>query len=311
MNTAIHTAMTATLPFPPFGLLDNDDADWVVPAAERRRRREMRVISITSGKGGVGKSNVVANLAVALSRLGHKVLVIDADLGLGNINILLGLVPEFTLNDVFRGTKSLAEIMMEGPGGIKLIPAGTGIQDFLLLGPDERLRLLDELDSLEDDFDTVLIDTESGISSNVVYFASAAREIVVVVSPEPTSIADGYALIKLLATTRSERHFKVLVNMARDRDDGFQAFSRLAAVTSRFLDISITYLGCVMRDERLVDSVKRQKTVCESYPDSAASRCFGEVADKIAGSPSDPRLKGNIQFLFKRMVSSGAELRHS
>ncbi len=276
----------------------------------KEMKKGIRVISVTSGKGGVGKSNVVANLAMAMARLGNRVLIIDADLGLGNINVLLGLKPAYTLNDVLSGEKGLAEIIVTGPGGIRVIPAGSGTQKYTNLSREERLRLLNELDDLEEEFDTFIIDTESGISDNVVYFTSAAQEIVVVISPEPTSIADGYALIKLLATNHGERHFKVLINMAADGDEALKTFNRISSVVGRFLDISLDYLGCVFRDERLIDSVKRQRAVCELYPDSAAARCFGALARRICQAPSRSGLKGNIQFMFKKFFNHPLELRY-
>jgi flagellar biosynthesis protein FlhG len=278
--------------------------------AGKEGKSGIRVISVTSGKGGVGKSNVVANLAMAMSRLGNKVLIIDADLGLGNLNVLLGLRPAFNLNDVFSGEKSLAEIIVTGPCGIRLIPAGSGMQKYTRLSREERLRLLNELDDLEEEFDTFIIDTESGISDNVVYFASASQEIVMVVSPEPTSIADCYALIKLLATMHGESHFKVLVNMAHDADEAIRSYHRLASVVGRFLDISLDYLGCVVRDEMLIDSVKRQKAVYDLYPDSAASRCFAVLARRICQTPSRNGQKGNIQFMFRKFFKHTTELRY-
>ena len=273
-------------------------------------RRGIRVISVTSGKGGVGKSNVVANLAMAMARLGSKVLIIDADLGLGNINVLLGLRPAYNLNDVLSGEKSLAEIVVNGPCGIRVIPAGSGVQKYTSLSREERLRLLNELDDLEEEFDTFIIDTESGISDNVVYFTSAAQEIIVVISPEPTSIADGYALIKLLATSHGERHFKVLINMATDNDEALKTYQRLSSVVGRFLDISLDYLGCVVRDDLLIDSVKRQKAVYELYPDSAAARCFRALAGRICRTPFRYGLKGNIQFMFRKFFKHPLELRY-
>lgn len=276
----------------------------------REGKRGIRVISVTSGKGGVGKSNVVANLALAMSRLGRKVLIIDADLGLGNINLLLGIRPVYTLNDLFSGEKRLDEIIVDGPGGIKVIPAGSGTQKYTRLSKEERLRLLNELDELEEEFDMFIIDTESGISDNVLYFTSAAQEIVVVVSPEPTSITDCYALIKLLATTHNEHHFKVLINMAHDSDEALKTYHRLNSVVGKFLDISLDYLGFVCRDDLLIESVKRQKAVYELYPDSASSRCFGTLARRISQTPAKVGLKGNIQFMFRKFLRNPLELRY-
>ena len=262
----------------------------------------VRVISVTSGKGGVGKSNVVANLAMALAAQGKKVLIVDADLGVGNLDVLLGLSPQYNLNHVLSGEKSLPEIIVEVTPSIKLIPAGSGVQEYTSLGQHEKLRLLDELDMLEEEFDIMIIDTEAGISENVTYFTVAAQEILVVVTPEPTSITDVYALIKLLATRYSEHHFKVLINMARDSEDALEVFRKLANVAGRFLDISLDYLGCVVRDERLIDSVKKQKAVYELHPDSDASNCFNTLARRVLENSRQSKLKGNIQFFFRRYL---------
>jgi len=264
----------------------------------------IRVISVTSGKGGVGKSNVVSNLAIALSTQGKKVLVIDADLGLGNLDVLLGLSPLYNLNNVLNGEKSIAEIIVDGPAGIKIIPAGSGVQEFTSLGQHEKLKLLDELDMLEEKFDIMIVDTEAGISENVTYFAVAAQEIIVVVTPEPTSITDVYALIKLLATRYSEHHFKVLVNMAKDSEDALEVFRKLANVAGRFLDISLDYLGCVVKDEKVVEAVKRQKAVSELFPDSEAAACFATLAKRVIENTRQTRLKGNIQFFFRRFLDN-------
>jgi flagellar biosynthesis protein FlhG len=262
----------------------------------------IRVLSVTSGKGGVGKSNVVANLAMALAAQGKKVLIIDADLGVGNIDVLLGLSPQYNLNHVLSGEKALSEIIVEAAPGIKLIPAGSGVQEYTSLGQHEKLKLLDELDMLEEEFDIMIIDTEAGISENVTYFTVAAQEIVVVVSPEPTSITDVYALIKLLATRYSEHHFKVLVNMARDSEDALEVFRKLANVAGRFLDISLDYLGCVVKDEKLVEAVKKQKAVFQLFPDCEATGCFTTLAKRVVENSRQTRVKGNIQFFFRRYL---------
>lgn len=267
-------------------------------------QKGIRVISVTSGKGGVGKSNVVSNLAIAMSTQGKKVLIIDADLGLGNLDVLLGLSPTYNLNHVFNGEKSLTEILIDGPAGIKIIPAGSGVQEFTSLGQHEKLKLLDELDMLEEQFDVLIVDTEAGISENVTYFTVAAQEIIVVVTPEPTSITDVYALIKLLATRYSEHHFKVLVNMAKDSEDALEVFRKLANVAGRFLDISLDYLGCVVKDDKVVEAVKRQKAVSELFPDSEAAACFTTLAKRVIENTRQTRLKGNIQFFFRRFLDN-------
>lgn len=262
----------------------------------------IRVIAVTSGKGGVGKSNVVANLSMALAAQGKRILIIDADLGVGNMDVLLGLSPQYNLNHVLSGEKMLSEIIIDVTPNIKLIPAGSGVQEYTSLGQHEKMKLLDELDMLDEAFDIMFIDTEAGISENVTYFTVAAQEILVVVTPEPTSITDAYALIKLLATRYSEHHFKVLVNMARDSEDALEVFRKLANVAGRFLDISLDYLGCVVRDDRLIDAVKKQKAVFELHADSDASNCFATLASRILENNRQARIKGNIQFFFRRYL---------
>lgn len=274
-------------------------------SADAQIQRGIRVLSVTSGKGGVGKSNVVSNLAIALASQGKKVLVIDADLGLGNLDVLLGLSPVYNLNHVLNGEKSLADILIDGPAGIKIIPAGSGIQELTSLGQHEKLKLLDELDMLEEKFDIMIVDTEAGISENVTYFTVAAQEIIVVVTPEPTSITDVYALIKLLATRYSEHHFKVLVNMAKDSEDALEVFRKLANVAGRFLDISLDYLGCVVKDEKVIEAVKRQRAVSELFPDSEAAGCFTTLAKRVIENTRQTRIKGNIQFFFRRVLENG------
>jgi len=273
-------------------------------AAGEEEDHGIRVISVTSGKGGVGKSNVVSNLAMALSAQGKQVLIIDADLGLGNLDVLLGLSPMYNLNNVLNGEKSISEIIIDGPAGIKVIPAGSGVQEVTSLSQHDKLRLLDELDMLEEKFDIMIVDTEAGISENVTYFTVAAQEIIVVVSPEPTSITDVYALIKLLATRYSEHHFKVLVNMAKDSEDALEVFRKLANVAGRFLDISLDYLGCVVKDEKVVEAVRRQRAVYDLFPDSEAATCFTTLARRVIENTGQTRLKGNIQFFFRRFLDN-------
>jgi len=272
--------------------------------ADEDEDRGIRVISVTSGKGGVGKSNVVSNLAMALSAQGKQVLIIDADLGLGNLDVLLGLSPRYNLNNVLNGEKSISDIIIEGPAGIKVIPAGSGVQEVTSLSQHDKLKLLDELDMLEEQFDIMIVDTEAGISENVTYFTVAAQEIIVVVSPEPTSITDVYALIKLLATRYSEHHFKVLVNMAKDSEDALEVFRKLANVAGRFLDISLDYLGCVVKDEKVVEAVRRQKAVYDLFPESEAATCFTTLARRVIENTRQTRLKGNIQFFFRRFLDN-------
>ena len=270
----------------------------------RDRKSNTRVIAITSGKGGVGKTNIVANLGFALSQLGKKVLILDADLGLGNIDVLLGLAPKYNLSHVVAGEKSISEIIIKGPGNMNILPASSGIQELTKLTKEQKIQIVTELDSLIDPIDILLLDTAAGISSNVMYFNVFAQEIMVVVTPEPTSITDAYALMKVLSLKYSERHFKLLVNSASSEQDAHEVFRQLNLVADRFLDISIEYSGCVLFDENVTKGVRRQKIVSELYPDTRASRCYASLAKKICKSQPHHSPKGDTNFFWKDLIQN-------
>ncbi len=261
-----------------------------------------RVVAVTSGKGGVGKTNVVANLALALSRRGKEVIVIDADLGLANVDTLLGLHPRATLRHVLRGECSVADVLLDGPGGMRIVPASTGFEEMTALDPGQRLHLLEEIDGLEDAFDVLLIDTAAGISSNVTFFAVAAQETLVVISPEPTSLTDAYALIKVMSQRYAELEFGVLVNMTRSETEGRRAFAQLARVAERFLGVSLRYEGSIPFDGELREAVRRQQAVLELAPRTPASRAFEDLAGRLASRGPRVRAKGGLQFFFRRLL---------
>ncbi len=244
--------------------------------------RSTKIITITSGKGGVGKTNIVANLGFSLCRFGKKVLILDADLGLGNLDVLLGLTPQYNLSDVIRGDKQLADIIVEGPGRLKILPAASGIQELTELSSDERYMIFSQLSDLIKDVDIVLIDTAAGISSNVLFFNINADEIMVVVTPEPTSITDAYALMKVLSVKYGTDQFKLLVNAAASENEADEVFRQLSLVADRFLNIRLEYYGQVGLDEKLKKGVRQQKVVSEMAPLAKASRDFSILSRKIA-----------------------------
>jgi flagellar biosynthesis protein FlhG len=264
----------------------------------------VRVISVTSGKGGVGKTNVVANLAFAMGKMGKRILILDADLGLANMDVLLGLNPRFTIQHVISGERRLQEVILSTPGGCHLLPAASGIQELTDLDYSQRLFLLNELDALQDEFDILLIDTGAGISANVMYFNFAAMERVVVVTNEPTSLTDAYALIKVLTKKYRQRKFKILVNVARNHEEGLRIFKQLSAVVDRFLgSLAMDYLGCVQHDENLPKAVRQQQPVVERYPNTRASRDFMELAEKIVSEDDSADFEGDIKFFWQRLLS--------
>ena len=263
-----------------------------------------RVIAITSGKGGVGKTSIVANLGYAFTKMGKKVLILDADLGLGNLDVLLGLAPKYNLSHVITGERAIEEILVEGPGQMKILPASSGIQELTQLTRDQKIQIFTQLDGLIDSVDILFIDTAAGISSNVMDFNATAQEIVVVVSPEPTSITDAYALMKVLSLKYSEKVCKLLVNMATRPEEGREVFRQLHLVTDRFLDITNEYLGCILYDEKVTRGIKSQKIVSELFPDTQASRCFKDLARKIAHMPPVNLPQGGSNLFWRHLVQN-------
>lgn len=262
----------------------------------------VQVIAVTSGKGGVGKTNVVANLAYCLCRSMRRVLILDADIGLANLDVLLGLLPKYTLKDVVMGERAIEEIIIEGPGGIKILPASSGVQELTQLTVHQRILLMSQLESLSDPTHTLLIDTPTGISSNVMFFNSMANKVIVVVSPEPTSIAAAYAMIKVQATRYSEKCFYLLVNFARNEGEAMEVYRQLSMVADRFLNLSIRYLGYIPIDPHVKKAVRQQSVVTELYPDCLASRSFQELAEKIEHLPAPSMPRGNLNLYWHSLT---------
>lgn len=261
-----------------------------------------KVISFTSGKGGVGKSNCVINTAVALSKLGKSVLILDADLGLANIDILLGIQARYTINDVLRGERQIEEIMVDGPERICVIPAASGIESITELRPSDRMVLRDAIEEVSLDFDYLLIDTRAGISSDVMFFNSASSEVIVVINNEPTSLTDAYALIKVLCQNYGEKRFSILANDVLGPEEGMAAFKQLAKVVERYLHAKLSYLGHVPHDPLLGSAVMQQRALVELYPSSRAGLAFLNLARKIEGELAGNEVKGGMQFLFKQLL---------
>ncbi|PHR29432.1 MAG: flagellar synthesis regulator FleN [Desulfotalea sp.] len=261
------------------------------------------VYAITSGKGGVGKTAVVANLAYNLAAMGKRVLILDADLGLANIDVVFGLSPLYNLNHFFSGEHELQDILVEGPHGIQILPAGSGVQNFIKLDARQKMRLLDGLDAMHNHFDFVLIDTEAGISENVTYFNTAAQEILVVTTPDPTAITDAYALMKLLSTQFHEKKFNLVVNQIRNEDEALDVYRKLTMVANRYLDISIDYLGSIPEDRQMIDAIRKQRVISEIYPSSKITQSFNELASRLCSEPAKTSPKGNLQFFWKKLLN--------
>lgn len=265
--------------------------------------KPVRVICVTGGKGGVGKTSVSVNLAVAMADAGRHVLLLDADLGLANVDVLLGLTPRFTLADVIEGRCTLQDTLLEGPHGLAIVPAASGKRKMAELSAPEQVGLIRAFSELDRDLDVMVIDTAAGISDSVLTFAQAAQDVILVVCNEPASITDAYALIKVLSRERGISRVHVLANMVRSPAEGRELFDKLARVTDRFLDVTISLLGIIPHDEWLRRSIQRQQAVVEAFPASPSAHALRGVARRIDQwtAPSGPR--GPVEFFVERMVT--------
>ena len=272
---------------------------------EPAQAKPVRVIAISSGKGGVGKTNVSVNLAVSLAALGDATLLLDADLGLANCDVMLGLTPKFTLADVMAGRCELADTILEGPRGLAVVPAASGKRHMAELTPAEHVGLIRAFSALDRPLDTLLVDTAAGINDAVLTFCQAAQDVVVVVCDEPASITDAYALIKVMSKERGVTRVQVLANQTRTPTEGRQLFEKLSRVCDRFLDVTLVYLGAVPHDDWLRRAVQKQVPVVEAYPGSPSAQAFREIASRIHrwAAPDGPR--GNVEFFVERMLKPG------
>jgi flagellar biosynthesis protein FlhG len=264
----------------------------------------VRVLAVASGKGGVGKTNVSVNLAVALAKTGQKVMLMDADLGLANVDIMLGLNTQYNLSHVMEGSKTLSEVILKGPAGIEIIPAASGLQHMAELSPVENAGLIQSFSELNNELDVLIVDVAAGIAESVVSFCRAAHEVVVVVCDEPASITDAYALIKVLSREYGIQRFRIVANMAQDAKHGRVLFSKILAVTDRFLDVTMDYMGAVPFDHALRKAVQQQRAVVELFPQAIVSRAFREMARRINKFPMPLNARGHLEFFIERLIQS-------
>ena len=260
------------------------------------RNNKICVISITSGKGGVGKTNIAVNLAYLLAESKKKTLILDADCGLANIDLILGLTPKYNLYHVLKGEKTLKEAIVNGPGGIKILPSSSGIQEMSSLSMAQKFILQDELNALKARPDFMLIDTSAGINDNVLYFNMVASETIVVVTPEPTSLTDAYALIKLLYQRHAKKRFSLLVNMVKTPNEAQEVFLRMAQATNHFLNLAIEQLGYISYDDNVPRAVKRQRLLAELYPNTPSVKSLREVAYRLCQPRPEQEDTGTIRL---------------
>jgi flagellar biosynthesis protein FlhG len=286
--------------------VDQADSLRNLAAQGRLSRAPLKVFAVTSGKGGVGKTNVAANLAVQVAKTGQRVLIIDADLGLANIEIIFGLKPRYHLGDLLEGGRPIEEVLVQGPHGICLLPAGSGVQNLTRLDDAAKMRFITALDPIEDLFDVVFIDSGAGIGENVLFFVGAAQEAILVVNPEPTSLIDAYAVVKVLSQQAGVRSFCVVVNQVVDELAARGIFHKLTTVTNRFLDARMRHLGYVPRDENFHRAVMAQRPIVDLFPSSPASRALGDISRRLFEGSGDTRLDSGLKFMWQRLLRESA-----
>jgi flagellar biosynthesis protein FlhG len=265
--------------------------------------RLIKVIAVTGGKGGVGKTNVTLNTAISLAQQGKRVMVLDADLGLANVDVLLGLRVEKNLSHVLSGECTLDEVLVEGPYGIKIAPATSGSQSMTELTPTEHAGLIRAFSELQSQIDVLIVDTAAGISDMVLSFSMASQDIMMVVCDEPTSLTDAYALIKILNKEHGVFRFKIVANMVRSMREGDELFSKLTKVTNRFLDVALELVAVIPFDENVRKSVRKQKAIVEAFPTSPAAMAIRKLAKKAIEWPIPNQPGGHLEFFLEQLVT--------
>ena len=277
----------------------NDQASGL---RKMQNSQQIKVIAVSGGKGGVGKTNVSLNTAIALGQLGKRVLVLDADLGLANVDVMLGLRVKRNLSHVLSGECELDDIIIEGPAGIHVIPATSGTQSMVDLTPSEHAGLIRAFSDMQTPFDVLIVDTAAGISDMVLSFCRASQDVMLVVCDEPTSITDCYALMKLLSRDHGVFKFKVVANMVRSPKEGQQLFGKLAKVTDRFLDVALELVAVIPFDENIRKSVRKQQAIVEAYPNSPAAVAIKALAGKLVKWPVPKQPSGHLEFFIEQLL---------
>jgi flagellar biosynthesis protein FlhG len=281
----------------------SDSADRKTqPGYENRGERKTRIISVTSGKGGVGKTNLSVNMALSFARMGKKVVVMDADLGLANVNVMLNMIPKYNLYHVIKKQKTIHEILVETEYGISIVAGASGFSQIANMGDEERHDFINELDTLSF-ADIIIIDTSAGVSSNVLDFIAAADDAIIITTPEPTAITDAYGIIKIIAMEYDGLNIglKLVVNRARGAAEAKSVAERMTNIAGQFLNLKVDYLGFVYDDPVVPNAVRQQKPFVIVDPKSKASLCVQHLVERMDKSKLDE--PAGIGALFKRLFN--------
>jgi flagellar biosynthesis protein FlhG len=262
----------------------------------------VQVIAVTGGKGGVGKTSVSVNLATGLAAAGRRVVLLDGDLGLANVDVLLGLSPRHTLAHVLSGERTLDEILVKAPQGFSIVPAASGAADLASLSGAGHLGLVQAFSSLASRLDVMIIDTAAGIAPGVLQFSQAAQHVLIVLCDEPASLTDAYALVKVLSRNHGVQRFHVLANMTRSPGEGSALFGKLERVAGRFLDVVLDYVGEIPDDDFVRRAIRAQRPVLDAFPSSPAGRAFKKLAGVADSWPVPAGPRGNLEFFVERLV---------
>ncbi len=274
--------------------------DGKINKREKSNRIKTKIITVTSGKGGVGKSNFVVNLSVILQKRGKKVLIFDADIGMGNDDVLMGLYPKYNIFDIIFTNMSLKDIIVEGPCGVNLIPGGSALNKIGELTENEKNILLNELEGLAE-YDYLIMDTGAGVNKDILSFISASEELIIITTPEPTSLTDAYSLIKATDHFKLKTKANIVVNRAFTKDEGEETFNKMFRAVNRFLKIKVEYLGCILDDRKLVQSVRLQKPCVLAYPMCDAAVSIENIALKMLGEKESS--SDGIKNVFKKLFN--------
>ncbi|MES0874589.1 MinD/ParA family protein [Sinimarinibacterium thermocellulolyticum] len=270
--------------------------------AALRMRRPVQVIAVTSGKGGVGKTSTSVNLAVSMAMDGRRVMLLDGDLGLANIDVMLGLQPQRNLSHVLDGSCALEDTIITGPAGVMVVPASSGKRNMAELSAAEHAGLVRAFSELRRPLDTLIVDTAAGIADSVITFSQASQEIIVVVTNDPQSLTDAYALIKVLSRDHGVRRFRVLSNMTHTPAEAREIHDNLRRVSERFLDVTLTDIGTIPNDDWLRRAVRRQRAVVDAYPSAPSASAYRALAHRVAGWATPSGSRGNLEFFVERLI---------
>ena len=267
-------------------------------------RRKVKVITVTGGKGGVGKSSVSLNLAVALCQMGKKVMLFDADLGLANIDVMLGLKVDKNLGHVLNGECELQDILQTGPHGLRIVPASSGLKQMVELTVEQHAGLIRAFSTLKEDIDYFIVDTAAGISDMVLSFCRAAQDVLMVVCNEPTSVADAYAQMKVLSRDYGVKKFKIIGNQLHSLDEGKLMYQKLVTVTERFIDATLELVACIPVDMNMRKAIRQRSCVVEVFPTSPAEIAFRTLANRITTWPIPEVAGGHLEFFVENLIKN-------